>query len=733
MLKISSKEEPESALHFHQNKTRFSNLSPFFSSFLFFFSKETLSLQAKRDMKYTTYLFDFDYTLADSSRGIVICFRNVLERHGHTHITDEAIKRTIGKTLEDSFSILTGITLPDVLADYKKEYVKEADTYMTANTVLFSETIPVLTTLKERGAKIGIISTKFRYRIWEMLDPYFPKNFFDIIIGGEDVKKAKPHPQGINKALRRLHRRKSETLYIGDSTVDAETAQLAKVDFVGVLNGMTTREELAAYPHRQILDNLSLLPLINEFIPYQPNRYIPEKIIAIYRLLHQKQIRGKHEVKEEDACCICKNCGRSFHGNHCPHCGQHRNTPRFTLHNAFQNILSGFFNVDNGFTRNLLELLYRPGYMIRDYLKGKRVHYFKPFQNLFVLAALYIMTVQLIDPAALRSEENEVVTQEEATLSDLIDNIQYQQKKALNDRTKHYLSQSITYADSARLTENDLTSKALQLKIDTNLSNKSRKKLRREINRQIKEELQEKIKKTPSIKDGEVEDWQEMLQEIGDSMAYKDSIRIAILGRETTKQDSMIAEIREEILTELIQEKNADEENAWNGIKKAVNAIASVFNELTDHYFSENSFLTSVCNLMKGWIHGNKAFSILALLPLLTLATRWTFRRTYVGRQLNVTENFFAQVYIACQILWISLIILPFTGKAHVNDLFDLSNQAIFVLFVWDYRQLFGLSWWKSLRYTILMFWYCILILIFICILVTAILLLIAQIVEITY
>lgn len=45
-------------------------------------------------MKYTTFLFDFDYTLADSSRGIVICFRNVLERHGHTGISDEAIKRT---------------------------------------------------------------------------------------------------------------------------------------------------------------------------------------------------------------------------------------------------------------------------------------------------------------------------------------------------------------------------------------------------------------------------------------------------------------------------------------------------------------------------------------------------------------------------------------------------------------------------------------------------------------
>jgi phosphoglycolate phosphatase-like HAD superfamily hydrolase len=30
---------------------------------------------------YQAYLFDFDYTLADSSKGIVMCYRNVLERH----------------------------------------------------------------------------------------------------------------------------------------------------------------------------------------------------------------------------------------------------------------------------------------------------------------------------------------------------------------------------------------------------------------------------------------------------------------------------------------------------------------------------------------------------------------------------------------------------------------------------------------------------------------------------
>ena len=82
-------------------------------------------------MNYTTYLFDFDYTLADSSRGIVTCFRNVLTRHGYTEVTDDDIKRTIGKTLEDSFSILTGVTDAGQLAGFKAEYRKEADTHMT--------------------------------------------------------------------------------------------------------------------------------------------------------------------------------------------------------------------------------------------------------------------------------------------------------------------------------------------------------------------------------------------------------------------------------------------------------------------------------------------------------------------------------------------------------------------------------------------------------------------------
>lgn len=209
--------------------------------------------------RYTTYLFDFDYTLADSSKGIVLCFRHVLNLHGYTGITDEEIKRTIGKTLEESFSILTGVTDADTLAAYKKEYVKAADQHMTVNTFLFPETLSVLTQLKKDGARIGIISTKYRYRIMELLSQKLPAQFLDIIVGGEDVKTPKSSPEGLLFAIEHLSVQKEETLYIGDSTVDAETAQAAGVDFMGVLHGATTRNELEAYPHVGIAPDLTLL------------------------------------------------------------------------------------------------------------------------------------------------------------------------------------------------------------------------------------------------------------------------------------------------------------------------------------------------------------------------------------------------------------------------------------------------------------------------------------------
>ena len=95
--------------------------------------------------------------------------------------------------------------------------------------------------------------------IKELLNQHFPEDFLDIIIGGEDVQTPKPSPEGLLLAIRQLHATKAETLYIGDSTVDAETAQKAGVDFAGITHGMTTAEELKKYPHKKIMSSLEEL------------------------------------------------------------------------------------------------------------------------------------------------------------------------------------------------------------------------------------------------------------------------------------------------------------------------------------------------------------------------------------------------------------------------------------------------------------------------------------------
>lgn len=224
----------------------------------------TFIINKERMKKYTTFLFDFDYTLADSSRGIIHCYQAVLHNHGFHNVDDQRIKRTIGKTLEESFTLLTGITSADTLAALRKEYVGHADKHMTAMTRLFPETLGVLTALKREGARIGIISTKYRYRILELLEQVLSEPLIDIIVGGEDVLTHKPSPEGLLMAIDRLGVQPHEVLYIGDSTADAAAAQAGKVDFMGVLHGETTFDELDAYPNIGIHPDLNALLSIND-------------------------------------------------------------------------------------------------------------------------------------------------------------------------------------------------------------------------------------------------------------------------------------------------------------------------------------------------------------------------------------------------------------------------------------------------------------------------------------
>lgn len=209
--------------------------------------------------KYNAFFFDFDYTLADSSKGIVACFQIVLKRHNYVTIADEDIKKTIGMTLEDSFARLTGVADSKLLKQYKDEYLAEADEIMSDNTVLYEDTVPLIKNLKEQGASVGIISTKQSYIIRQTLIKYSIEQLFDTVIGMLDVVKHKPDPEGLLSGMKQVNAMPEKTLYVGDNTIDAQTARSAGVDFVAVTTGMTLEDDFKAYPHIAIIPSLSFI------------------------------------------------------------------------------------------------------------------------------------------------------------------------------------------------------------------------------------------------------------------------------------------------------------------------------------------------------------------------------------------------------------------------------------------------------------------------------------------
>ena len=124
----------------------------------------------------------------------------------------------------------------------------------------FFESVPAtIAALRVLGFPLGIVSTKFRYRIEAILEREGLHDAFGVIVGGEDVAEHKPDPTGLLRAIERLGGVPESTLYVGDSVTDAETAKRASVPFVAVLSGVTSREAFFGYPTYGILESLSEL------------------------------------------------------------------------------------------------------------------------------------------------------------------------------------------------------------------------------------------------------------------------------------------------------------------------------------------------------------------------------------------------------------------------------------------------------------------------------------------
>jgi len=212
--------------------------------------------------KYRLLIFDFDLTLADSSDAIVECMNYAFGKMNLPPIEPGRIKKTIGMSLPKAFTLLTSIADETLVQLFRGCFREKSNKIMVDWTVVFEQVPEILERLKSDGHKLAIVSNKYHSRIEGVLQRENLLNYFDMIIGGDDVVNHKPDPEGVFKCLEKLSETGPKAAYIGDSLIDAFTTENAGIDFIAVLSGNTSEAEFNGYKPTKIIQSLQELPQI---------------------------------------------------------------------------------------------------------------------------------------------------------------------------------------------------------------------------------------------------------------------------------------------------------------------------------------------------------------------------------------------------------------------------------------------------------------------------------------
>jgi phosphoglycolate phosphatase len=212
---------------------------------------------------YRAYLFDFDLTLVNTADCIIHCCNHALTQSGYPAASREDVLRCVGRTVEECYLQLTGDGDFDAATRFHALWHDEADLVQNQGVELFPDTVSTLEKLRAGGAKTAIVSNKNTARILCTLEEFGIAQLFDLVLGIDQIPAPKPAPDGLLAAMAQLGVSREETLYIGDSFVDMQTAAAAGVPFAAVTTGTTTvadfQAQAAVWPLVQLGESLAAL------------------------------------------------------------------------------------------------------------------------------------------------------------------------------------------------------------------------------------------------------------------------------------------------------------------------------------------------------------------------------------------------------------------------------------------------------------------------------------------
>ncbi len=193
---------------------------------------------------YRAAIFDLDGTLIDSLADLAASANALLSSYGLPSHSVDAYRYFVGngsrKLMERILPGKNADQIDEALSRYKTIYERR----LTDKTRPYDGIAEMLTTLRTRGVKLAVCTNKHISAAETLIRRYFPADMFDAFEGDSSGIPRKPDPMHVNILLEKLEALPGETVYLGDSGVDMQTAVNAQVLPVGVLWGFRDKDEL---------------------------------------------------------------------------------------------------------------------------------------------------------------------------------------------------------------------------------------------------------------------------------------------------------------------------------------------------------------------------------------------------------------------------------------------------------------------------------------------------------
>ncbi|MBP1530503.1 MAG: HAD family hydrolase [Bacteroidaceae bacterium] len=207
-------------------------------------------------------IFDLDGTLTYTLQDLCNSTNHALRQMGWPERSLAEVRQMVGNGVRTLIrrAVPQGVSEADFefcFAHFRQHYLLHCQD----NTSLYPGVDEMLQAVHRRGLRTAIVSNKLQAGVDELYETYF-RGVIDVAIGQREGVPLKPAPDMVELALSQLGANKDETVYVGDSEVDVQTARNAGLRCISCLWGFRDREQLEEVGATQFICHPSqLLPL----------------------------------------------------------------------------------------------------------------------------------------------------------------------------------------------------------------------------------------------------------------------------------------------------------------------------------------------------------------------------------------------------------------------------------------------------------------------------------------